>query len=92
MSDFIKVNADLHIHGLYSMAVSKQMTPKSIGDQAPLKGLHLVATGDILNAKLIKLVKEQLKPTDTEGILEHENELVMYDSQEYNEISFNYHR
>jgi len=67
MSDLIKINADLHVHGLYSMAVSKQMFPKTIGDQAPLKGLHLVGTGDILNAKWIELVKEQLKPVEDKG-------------------------
>jgi len=72
MADFIKVNSDLHVHGLYSMAVSKQMIPKVIGEQAPLKGLGLVGTGDILNGKWIKLVKEQLKEID-DGILEHEN-------------------
>ncbi len=73
MSDFIKVNTDLHVHGLYSMAVSKQMLPKTIGEQAPLKGLHLVGTGDILNSKWIQLVKEQLKPVEGKGIWEHEN-------------------
>ena len=72
MSDFIEVNADLHVHGLYSGAVSKKMIPKIIGEQAPLKGLQLVGTGDILNEKWIKLVKEQLKPIN-DSISEHEN-------------------
>ncbi len=72
MNDYIKCNTDLHLHGLYSGAVSRDMTPKNIGEQAPLKGLHLVGTADILNNRWIKLIKEQLKPVD-EGILEHEN-------------------
>jgi uncharacterized protein (TIGR00375 family) len=72
MAELVKVNADLHVHGLYSMAVSSQMIPKVIGEQAPLKGLQLVGTADILNGKWIKLVKEQLKDVD-EGILEHPN-------------------
>ena len=72
MTDFIEVNADLHLHGLYSRAVSKNMLPKTIAEQAKSKGLHLVGTADILNAKWIRLVKEQLKTVD-EGILEHEN-------------------
>ena len=72
MNDYIECNADLHLHGLYSGAVSKDMIPRKIGEQAPLKGLHLVGTADILNNRWIKLVKEQLKPVD-EGILEHEN-------------------
>ncbi len=70
--DFIKINADLHIHGLYSAAVSKEMIPKVIATQAPLKGLDVVGTGDILNGRWIKLIKEQLKVLDN-GLLEHEN-------------------
>jgi len=72
MTDFVEVNADLHLHGLYSMAVSKNMLPKTIGEQAPLKGLKMVATADILNEKWIKLVKEQLKPAD-DSTFEYEN-------------------
>jgi len=72
MSNYIKCNTDLHLHGLYSRAVSKDMVPKKIGEQAILKGLNLVATGDILNNNWIKLVKEQLKFIN-EGLLEHEN-------------------
>ena len=72
-NNFIRVNADLHMHGLYSGAVSKQMIPKVIAEQAPRKGLHLVGTADILNAKWQKLIKEQLRKTDEEAIFEHEN-------------------
>ncbi len=72
MSDFIEVNADLHLHGLYSAAVSGNMIPKTIGEQAPLKGLNMLGTADILNERWIKLVKEQLKPVD-DSVFEHEN-------------------
>ncbi len=72
MSDFIKVNTDLHIHGLYSAAVSSEMVPRKIGEQAPLKGLHLVGTGDILNERWIKLLKEQLKQIN-DSMFEHAN-------------------
>lgn len=72
MSDFIEVNADLHLHGLYSAAVSGEMVPRKIGEQAPLKGLHLVGTGDILNERWINLLKEQLKPIN-DSMFEHEN-------------------
>ncbi|MAG08487.1 TIGR00375 family protein [Candidatus Woesearchaeota archaeon] len=72
MADFIRCNADLHLHGLYSGAVSSSMVPKTIAEQAPLKGLHLLGTADILNARWVKLVKEQLKDAG-EGILEHDN-------------------
>lgn len=70
--DFIKINADLHLHGLYSGAVSHEMIPNMIAKQAPYKGLQLVGTADILNGRWIKLIKEQLKEYKP-GILEHEN-------------------
>ena len=72
MSNFIECNADLHMHGLYSAAVSDKMIPKTIAEQAPLKGLHLVGSSDILNNKWINMVKEQLRKVD-DGILEYEN-------------------
>ncbi len=70
--DYIEVNCDFHLHGLYSGAVSSKMIPKVIGEQAPLKGLDLVGTGDILNIKWIKLIEEQLHKID-DGLFEHEN-------------------
>src|SRR3989344_1021763 len=72
-NNFFRINADLHLHGLYSGAVSASMIPKTIAEQAPLKGLQLLGTADILHAKWIELVKEHLKPTEDEAILEHQN-------------------
>ncbi|MDP2940562.1 MAG: TIGR00375 family protein [Candidatus Omnitrophota bacterium] len=72
MSDFIECNVDLHMHGLYSGAVSKSMIPKVIAEQAPLKGLDIVGSSDILNNKWVKLIKEQLKMIDG-GLLEADN-------------------
>ncbi len=72
MADFIEVNADLHMHGLYSGAVSKEMVPKKIAEQAPLKGLHLVGSADILHDKWCKLVREEFKVLDGD-ILEAAN-------------------
>ncbi|MEM3369393.1 MAG: TIGR00375 family protein [Candidatus Micrarchaeia archaeon] len=54
------VNADLHLHGKYSGAVSNDMLPAKIGEQAKLKGLHLVGTADILNMKWIDEIKRSL--------------------------------
>ncbi len=71
--DFIEVNADLHLHGLYSGGVSDNMIPRTIGQQAPLKGLQLVGTGDILNGKWIELVKNDLKCDGSDGIMAHPN-------------------
>lgn len=72
MSDLLKINCDLHLHGLYSGAVSSQMIPKIIGEQAPFKGLQLIGTGDILNNRWINLVKEQLHKI-SDDIYEHKN-------------------
>lgn len=69
--DYIEVNADLHLHGLYSGGVSKNMVPRVIGGQAPLKGLQLVGTGDILNRKWIELVRRDLN--NTGDLPEHPN-------------------
>ncbi len=52
------INADLHIHGRYSLATSKNMTPPVMAPQARLKGLDLVATGDALHQKWLELVEE----------------------------------
>jgi len=78
----MEINADLHMHGLYSGGVSNRMVPKVIGEQAPLKGLDLVGTADVLNERWIKLLKEQLKnenemlvhPNGTKFILQTEVE------------------
>jgi uncharacterized protein (TIGR00375 family) len=72
MSDFLSVNADLHMHGLYSGAVSKDMTPRVIAEQAPLKGLQLVGSADILNGRWMDLVRQQLEAVD-DSIFIHKN-------------------
>ncbi len=73
MKEDITINADLHLHGLYSGATSTKMIPKVIAEQAPLKGLQLLGTADILNSKWLKLIKEQLRENRNIGLLEHEN-------------------
>lgn len=72
MPEYLKVNADLHLHGLYSGGVSDKMIPSVIGQQAPLKGLQLVGTGDILNGRWIEHVRKELNPS-AGGLMEHEN-------------------
>mgnify|MGYP000111887437 CR=1 FL=1 len=72
--DRIICNADLHLHGIYSGATSKNMVPRTIAEQAPLKGLDLVGTADILNPKWIKIIKSELKESkDAVGLLEYDN-------------------
>ena len=69
-----QINADLHLHGKYSGAVSDDMLPSTMGEQAKLKGLHLVATADILNGRWIETVKRQLKQSESdEGVFVHDS-------------------
>lgn len=90
--DDIICNADLHIHGLYSAAVSHDMIPNKIAEQVPLKGLNLVATGDILNSRWIKLVKEQLiESKNYDGLLEHKNGTKFILQTEINDINRVHH-
>lgn len=55
------INADLHIHGRYSIATSKNMTPEVIAPQAKFKGLDLVGTGDALHNKWLEILKNNLE-------------------------------
>lgn len=52
------IRADLHIHGRYSMATSKNMTPELLSSQGSLKGLHLVATGDAFHQGWLNMIEE----------------------------------
>jgi uncharacterized protein (TIGR00375 family) len=52
------IRADLHIHGRYSMATSKNMVPEVIAAQAQLKGLHLVGTGDAFHQGWLELIED----------------------------------
>jgi len=65
----LEVNADLHIHGRYSGATSSSMSIARIAEQAPLKGLQLVGTGDALHPLWLEEVAE-LEEVE-EGIFRH---------------------
>ncbi len=56
----MKADCDLHLHGYYSGGVSKNMSIENLGAQAKLKGLDLIATGDILNKEWIEPAKKAL--------------------------------
>jgi uncharacterized protein (TIGR00375 family) len=72
--DLEEINADLHLHGQFSSAVSADMVPSKIGEQAALKGLRLVGTADILNNRWVQMVKSQLAAENgNEGIFVHQN-------------------
>jgi len=56
----IDINADFHIHGKYSGGVSEDMTIPLIATQAPLKGLHVVATADALHGRWRQHLRDNL--------------------------------
>ncbi|MEM2865669.1 MAG: TIGR00375 family protein [Candidatus Hadarchaeales archaeon] len=64
------VSADLHLHSKYSGGTSSRMEVDTISQQASLKGLGLVGTGDILHPGWRKEVRERLEEVE-EGTLEH---------------------
>ncbi len=51
---------DLHIHSHYSMATSKNMNLEQISYVAKVKGVTLLATGDITHPLWVKELKEKL--------------------------------
>ncbi|PSH00495.1 MAG: TIGR00375 family protein [Nanohaloarchaea archaeon SW_7_46_7] len=64
MTDF-----DLHIHGKHSGGVSPEMEIPIIAEEAEKKGLDIVGTGDILNPKWLRHVKEET--VEKNGYLKH---------------------
>jgi len=52
------VNADLHIHGRYSVGSSKFMTFLSLSTEAKKKGVHMLATGDCLHSKWMDEIRK----------------------------------
>lgn len=52
--------ADLHIHGKYSQATSKQLDLENLEKYARIKGITLLGTGDFTHPKWIEHIKEYL--------------------------------
>ncbi len=65
------LDCDFHIHSKYSGATSEQMNFEVISEQAPLKGLHLVGTGDALHHAWLKEISSLNSFSD--GIYEKRN-------------------
>jgi uncharacterized protein (TIGR00375 family) len=59
------INADLHIHSLYSMATSKNMVINTIASESKLKGLDLVGTGDAFHPEWLQIIKDSTEPSKT---------------------------
>ena len=52
--------ADLHIHGKYSRATSKDLTLPKLEKYAKIKGVSLLGTGDFTHPQWIEHLKESL--------------------------------
>ena len=61
--------ADLHIHGRFSRATSKNLSIETLEKWARIKGVGLLGTGDFTHPEWIKEIKEQLKEDKNTGIL-----------------------
>lgn len=64
----IKLYTDLHIHGRFSRATSKDLTIKNLEKYARIKGITLLGTGDFTHPEWIQELKKELKD-DGSGVL-----------------------
>lgn len=64
----MRVIADLHLHGRFSRATSKDLTLTSLERYAKIKGLNLLGTGDFTHPGWFKEIKEATK--EEGGILQ----------------------
>ena len=55
------VNADLHLHGKFSIGSSKNMSFELLSKEAKKKGIQLLATGDCLHSQWMKEIKTMEK-------------------------------
>jgi uncharacterized protein (TIGR00375 family) len=56
----MRVIADLHIHSKYSRATSNRMDVETIAQQAKIKGLNIIGTGDFTHPKWSAELKSKL--------------------------------
>ncbi|PIU75883.1 DNA helicase UvrD [Candidatus Pacearchaeota archaeon CG06_land_8_20_14_3_00_35_12] len=61
--------ADLHIHGRFSRATSKNLTIANLEKWARIKGLNLLGTGDFTHPLWLKEIQENLSEENEKGIL-----------------------
>ena len=56
----MKYFADLHLHSYYSRATSKQLNLEHLHKWGQIKGLNVIATGDITHPKWLQEMREKL--------------------------------
>ncbi len=59
--------ADIHIHSYYSRATSKNLNLEHLNKWAQIKGLKVVATGDITHPQWLEEMRQKLEPA-TDGL------------------------
>ena len=69
----MKFIADLHIHSFYSRATSNELNFEQLYKWAQLKGIHVVATGDITHPKWLEEIQTKLTPAE-EGLFQLKKE------------------
>jgi len=69
----MKFIADLHVHGRYSRACSKDLSIYNLEKYAKIKGVNLLGTGDCLHPLWLNEIKNNLKE-DENGILWTKNQ------------------
>ena len=60
----MKFIADLHIHSFYSRATSRQLNFEHLYNWAQIKGIQVVATGDITHPGWLAEIKTKLEPAE----------------------------
>jgi len=68
----MRVISDLHIHGRFSRATSKQLNIPNLVKYARIKGIDLLGTGDFTHPEWLKELKTQLND-DGSGVLRTED-------------------
>src|SRR3989344_2913522 len=57
-------NADLQLHGIYAGGVSKNMLIPVMAEQSRLKGIDVLVTADVLHAKWMEHLKQNIVETE----------------------------
>ncbi|RME65341.1 MAG: AAA family ATPase, partial [Caldilineae bacterium] len=77
----MRLVADLHIHSHYSRATSKDLNFEHLWKWAQIKGVHVVATGDIAHPGWLQEMREKLEPAE-EGLFRLKPEIAASMRQE----------
>ncbi len=69
--------SDFQIHSRFSYATSKKITIKSLAENAEIKGLKLMGTGDFTHPIWIKELKNNIKPVEDSNLFKLKNTYFM---------------